>query len=86
MASFVEQGILTRVGESPTGAHMLLQCGLMSRLAECTVLDLRPEADHQAEGFIPAVLKRYRYQILFPVLKVSSMFLQCTFSLNVLAA
>ena len=44
------QGLLTRVAESSTGAHMLLQCGLMARLAECTVFDLRPEADQQFRG------------------------------------
>lgn len=39
------QGLLTRVAESPTGAQALLQCGVMARLAECAVFDMRPDAD-----------------------------------------
>ena len=39
------KGLLTRVAESATGAHTLLQCQLMTSLAECSVFDLRPEVD-----------------------------------------
>ena len=53
------QALLTRVAESATGAHTLIQCGLMARLAECSILDVRPEGDTRTNSFIPAVLTRY---------------------------
>jgi len=37
--------LLTRVAQSSEGAKVLLQAGLLSRLAECTFLDRRPEYD-----------------------------------------
>ena len=37
--------LLTRVAQSSEGAKVLLQVGLLSRLAECTFLDQRPEHD-----------------------------------------
>ena len=64
---------MTRIGESSVGADMLLQCGLMSKLAECNVFDMRPETTsikNSEDSFIPTILHRYRYQILFPVLKL----------------
>ena len=52
------QALLTRVAESATGAHTLIQCGLMARLAECSILDVRPEGDSHTNSFLPAVLTR----------------------------
>ena len=40
--------LLTRVAQSSEGAKVLLQAGLLSRLAECTFLDRRPEHDKRA--------------------------------------
>ena len=40
--------LLTRVAQSSEGAKVLLQVGLLSRLAECTFLDQRPELDRRA--------------------------------------
>lgn len=40
--------LLTRVAQSSEGAKVLLQAGLMSRLAECTFLDQRPEHERTA--------------------------------------
>lgn len=40
--------LLTRVAQSSEGAKVLLQAGLLSRLAECTFLDQRPEHDRRA--------------------------------------
>lgn len=39
--------LLTRVAQSSEGAKVLLQAGLLSRLAECTFLDQRPEHDRR---------------------------------------
>ena len=64
---------MTRVAERAEGAHLLLQCGLMARLAECTIVDLRPEASDSGafdNSFVPSMLNRYRKQILFPILKL----------------
>ena len=40
--------LLTRVAQSREGAKVLLQAGLMARLAECTFLDQRPEYERTA--------------------------------------
>nr|XP_022290304.1 nuclear pore complex protein Nup205-like [Crassostrea virginica] len=65
-------GLLTRVAESAVGAHTLLQCGVMQRLAGCVFFDLRPdldrEADEEGEDFLPSPMARYR-QLLFASLK-----------------
>ena len=37
--------LLTRVAQSTDGAKVLLQAGLLSRLAECAFLDHKPEHD-----------------------------------------
>ena len=37
--------LLTRIAQSAEGAKVLLQAGLLSRLAECTFLDQRPERE-----------------------------------------
>lgn len=40
--------LMVRVASNPVGAELLLQAGLMARLAEFTVLDLRPDPDRAA--------------------------------------
>lgn len=79
--------LLTRVAQSSEGAKVLLQAGLLSRLAECTFLDQRPEHDRRA-GLMSSDLNTKvtssvlldsfvptvveRYtQLLMPALKVS---------------
>lgn len=41
----IKINLLTRVTFNPIGAELLLQAGLMARLAEFSVLDLRPDPD-----------------------------------------
>ncbi|XP_062599346.1 nuclear pore complex protein Nup205-like [Saccostrea cucullata] len=36
---------LSKLTESAVGAHTLLQCGVMQRLAGCVFFDLRPDFD-----------------------------------------
>ncbi|XP_061177614.1 nuclear pore complex protein Nup205-like isoform X2 [Saccostrea echinata] len=66
--------LLTRVAESAVGAHTLLQCGVMQRLAGCVFFDLRPDFDRDEAGvdteedFLPSPMARYR-QLLFAALK-----------------
>ncbi|XP_056015581.1 nuclear pore complex protein Nup205-like isoform X3 [Ostrea edulis] len=66
--------LLTRVAESAVGAHTLLQCGVMQRLAGSVFFDLRPDFDREAddgaveEDFLPSPMARYR-QLLFSALK-----------------
>jgi len=73
-------GLLARVAARPQGAELLLQAGLMARLAEFSVLDLRPEPDaafllqkatteEGDETAGSAALSRY-HSILFPVLRL----------------
>ncbi len=74
-------GLLARVAARPQGAELLLQAGLMARLAEFSVLDLRPEPDAAFllqkatttedgdETAGSAALSRY-HSILFPVLRL----------------
>src|SRR6218665_623951 len=46
MFSFVTlQCMLTKTSAGLHGARLLLDCGVTSRLAECSVFDLRPEPD-----------------------------------------
>ncbi|XP_062622239.1 nuclear pore complex protein Nup205-like isoform X2 [Saccostrea cucullata] len=66
--------LLTRVAESAVGAHTLLQCGVMQRLAGCVFFDLRRNFDRDEAGvdteedFLPSPMARYR-QLLFAALK-----------------
>lgn len=41
------QAFLTRVAKSQQGALELLRSGVIVRLAQCQVYDMRPETDHQ---------------------------------------
>ncbi|KAL5010671.1 hypothetical protein ScPMuIL_012976 [Solemya velum] len=73
-----KMSLLTRVAESALGAHALLRCGIMPRLAACTFFDMRPEVDRhsqslqtttESDGFIPTSLARYQH-LLFASLKL----------------
>ncbi|XP_014664623.1 PREDICTED: LOW QUALITY PROTEIN: nuclear pore complex protein Nup205-like [Priapulus caudatus] len=90
-----KMGLLTRIAQSPSGAQMLLQCGIMGRLAECTVFSMRPQQEYslprtqigglQYESFLPTVMDRYR-QILQPALKLCLAILMSLGSRNKQAA
>ena len=66
-------GLLARLATNHLGAELLLQAGLMTRLAELTVLDLRPDPDaillRNEEDLMSSVLKMY-HNILFPILRL----------------
>ena len=57
--------LLTRLAASSTGAELLLETGLMLRLAEMTVFSARPESRPGDDG----PMARYQ-QILFPSLRL----------------
>ncbi|KAG8546211.1 hypothetical protein GDO81_019512 [Engystomops pustulosus] len=76
-----KMAFLTRVAKSQQGALELLRAGVMIRLAQCQVYDMRPDTDqHGLYGmretpvFIPAPLERYR-QILLPALQLCQVIL-----------
>ncbi|KAM4746874.1 nuclear pore complex protein Nup205 [Rhinophrynus dorsalis] len=76
-----KMAFLTRVAKSPQGALELLRSGVIVRLAQCQVYDMRPETDpHGVYGmretpmFIPAPVERYR-QILLPALQLCQVIL-----------
>ncbi|KAM9311505.1 nuclear pore complex protein Nup205 [Gastrophryne carolinensis] len=71
-----KMAFLTRVAKSQQGALELLRCGVIIRLAQCQVYDMRPDIDQhgpfglrETPVFIPAPLERYR-QILLPALQL----------------
>jgi len=68
-----KMSLLMRIAATVTGAHMLLQCSVMARLAECTVLDMRPDTnrpDIEGVGSLGVtVMSTYR-DLLFPVLRL----------------
>ncbi|XP_069619286.1 nuclear pore complex protein Nup205 isoform X1 [Ranitomeya imitator] len=76
-----KMAFLTRVAKSQQGALELLRAGVILRLAQCQVYDMRPDTDqHGLYGmrdtsvFIPAPLERYR-QILLPALQLCQVIL-----------
>jgi len=79
--------LLVRVASNPVGAELLLQAGLMARLAEFNVLDLRPDPDSsllRAEGEGESL---HKYQsVLFPVLRLCQAVLASLGADNVSAA
>ena len=64
-------GLLVRMASHPVGAELLLQAGLMARLAELPLIDLRPDLDASLlQGDVgQASLGRY-HAVLFPVLRL----------------
>ncbi|XP_078527802.1 nuclear pore complex protein Nup205 isoform X2 [Lissotriton helveticus] len=80
-----KMAFLTRVAKNQQGALELLRSGVIVRLAQCQVYDMRPETEpHGMFGmrdtpvFIPAPVERYR-QILLPALQLFQVILtSCT--------
>ncbi|XP_069822932.1 nuclear pore complex protein Nup205 [Dendropsophus ebraccatus] len=71
-----KMAFLSRVAKSQQGALELLRAGVILRLAQCQVYDMRPDTDQHglygmrdAPVFIPTPLERYR-QILLPALQL----------------
>ena len=84
---------LTRVACNPAGAELLLQSGLMARLADFSVLDLRPDPDtslmlrsaDDGEMGVKEALTRY-HSVMFPVLRLCQSVLASLGSDNLSAA
>ncbi|XP_046581767.1 nuclear pore complex protein Nup205-like [Haliotis rubra] len=73
-----KMSLLTRVGETLEGAHLLLRCGILQKLSACAFFDLRPESespekelmeDMSGDEFIPSPMARYRI-LLFAALNL----------------
>ena len=82
-----KMAFFTRMASSVAGAELLLESGLMVRLAEMRVFSARPEATYQissSEATPSRSLQVYR-QILFPALRLCLAVLSCLGSNNVSA-
>ncbi|XP_075066511.1 nuclear pore complex protein Nup205 isoform X3 [Mixophyes fleayi] len=87
-----KMAFLTRVAKSQQGALELLRSGVIVRLAQCQVYDMRPETDQhghfgmrEALVFIPAPVERYR-QILLPALQLCQVILTSSTAQHLQAA
>uniref|UniRef100_A0A7N4PRP8 Nucleoporin 205 n=1 Tax=Sarcophilus harrisii TaxID=9305 RepID=A0A7N4PRP8_SARHA len=87
-----KMAFLTRVAKIQQGALELLKSGVIVRLAQCQVYDMRPEIDHQGlfgirepPVFIPAPVDRYR-QILLPALQLCQVILTSSMAQHLQAA
>ncbi|OXB75398.1 UNVERIFIED_CONTAM: hypothetical protein H355_010600, partial [Colinus virginianus] len=87
-----KMAFLTRVAKSQQGALELLRSGVIVRLAQCQVYDMRPETDHQgmygmrdSPVFIPAPVERY-HQILLPALQLCQVILTSSMAQHLQAA
>ncbi|XP_038608368.1 nuclear pore complex protein Nup205 isoform X2 [Tachyglossus aculeatus] len=87
-----KMAFLTRVAKIQQGALELLRSGVIVRLAQCQVYDMRPETDHQGlfglrepPVFIPAPVDRYR-QILLPALQLCQVILTSSMAQHLQAA
>ncbi|XP_008936195.1 PREDICTED: nuclear pore complex protein Nup205 [Merops nubicus] len=87
-----KMAFLTRVAKSQQGALELLRSGVIVRLAQCQVYDVRPETDQQGmygmrdpPVLIPAPLERYR-QILLPALQLCQVILTSSMAQHLQAA
>nr|XP_033813775.1 nuclear pore complex protein Nup205 isoform X3 [Geotrypetes seraphini] len=76
-----KMAFLTRVAKKLQGALELLRMGVIGRLAQCQVYDMRPETNSQgmfrmreSPVFVPAPVERYR-QILLPALHLCQVIL-----------
>lgn len=83
---------LTRVAKIQQGALELLRSGVIMRLAQCQVYDMRPEMDPQGmfvmrdpPVFIPTPVDRYR-QILLPALRLCQVILTSSMAQHLQAA
>ena len=61
-----KMSLLTRVAGTIAGAQSMLRCGVMQQLSQCSVLDMRPDVDHQGGR---DYMVNYR-MLLFPALKL----------------
>ncbi len=61
--------LLSRLASSTSGAELLLESGLMLRLAEMRVFSMRPESVNDNVELIPNAFNRY-HQILMPALRL----------------
>ncbi|CAO2603172.1 Nuclear pore complex protein Nup205, partial [Lemmus lemmus] len=87
-----KMAFLTRVAKLQQGALELLRSGVVVRLAQCQVYDMRPEMDpHGMFGmrdppmFIPTPVDRYR-QILLPALQLCQVILTSSIAQHLQAA
>uniref|UniRef100_A0A452RL61 Nucleoporin 205 n=1 Tax=Ursus americanus TaxID=9643 RepID=A0A452RL61_URSAM len=87
-----KMAFLTRVAKIQQGALELLRSGVIVRLAQCQVYDMRPEMDPQGmfgmrdpPVFIPAPVDRYR-QILLPALRLCQVILTSSTAQHLQAA
>lgn len=87
-----KMAFLTRVAKLQQGSLELLRSGVIVRLAQCQVYDMRPEVDsHGMFGmrdppiFIPTPVDRYR-QILLPALQLCQVILTSSMSQHLQAA
>lgn len=68
-----KMAMLSRLASTARGAELLLESGLVVRLAEMNVYSARPEISSMAmeedDAVIPSALARF-HQILFPALKL----------------
>ncbi|XP_037740119.1 nuclear pore complex protein Nup205 isoform X2 [Chelonia mydas] len=87
-----KMAFLTRVAKIQQGALELLRSGVIVRLAQCQVYDMRPETHHQGmfgmrdpPVFIPAPVERYR-QILLPALQLCQVILTSSMAQHLQAA
>ncbi|KAJ7329960.1 hypothetical protein JRQ81_016134 [Phrynocephalus forsythii] len=87
-----KMAFLTKVAKIQQGARELLRSGVIVRLAQCQVYDMRPEIDQQGifgmrepPVFIPAPIERYR-QILLPALQLCQIILTSSMAQHAQAA
>uniref|UniRef100_A0A2K6E703 Nucleoporin 205 n=1 Tax=Macaca nemestrina TaxID=9545 RepID=A0A2K6E703_MACNE len=87
-----KMAFLTRVAKIQQGALELLRSGVIVRLAQCQVYDMRPETDPQSmfgmrdpPVFIPTPVDRYR-QILLPALQLCQVILTSSMAQHLQAA
>ncbi|KAK1335114.1 hypothetical protein QTO34_004694 [Cnephaeus nilssonii] len=87
-----KMAFLTRVAKIQQGALELLRSGVIVRLAQCQVYDMRPEMDSQGmfgmrdpPVFIPTPVDRYR-QILLPALRLCQVILTSSMAQHLQAA
>ncbi|XP_012877002.1 PREDICTED: nuclear pore complex protein Nup205 [Dipodomys ordii] len=87
-----KMAFLTRVAKIQQGSLELLRSGVIVRLAQCQVYDMRPETDpHGVFGvrdppmFIPTPVDRYR-QILLPALQLCQVILTSSMAQHLQAA
>uniref|UniRef100_A0A8D1WI46 Nucleoporin 205 n=1 Tax=Sus scrofa TaxID=9823 RepID=A0A8D1WI46_PIG len=87
-----KMAFLTRVAKIQQGALELLRSGVIVRLAQCQVYDMRPEMDPQGmfgmrdpPVFIPTPVDRYR-QILLPALRLCQVILTSSMAQHLQAA